>query len=138
MSHIPSELKAKHIGEMLALLPSSVFGTRGIYGFLVQGTKVNIEEVCCFIICIIKCSNFRYFGGVQETPCPFNPYVCPSVCQAVQSRQVHIFIMKNIVLTKIAYDQWLCHDFDPKSFLQVQGHWKETCIILYCFLMEKH
>lgn len=67
MSHIPSELKAKHIGEMLALLPSSVFGTRGIYGFLVQGTKVNIEEVCFYRfynICIIKCSNFRYFGGV--------------------------------------------------------------------------
>lgn len=40
--------------------------------------------------------------------------------------------------TKIAYDQRLCHDFDPKSFWQVQGHWKETCIILYCFLMEKH
>lgn len=45
MNHIPSELKATHIGEMLALLPSSVFGTHGIYGFLVQGTKVNIEEV---------------------------------------------------------------------------------------------
>lgn len=45
MSHIPSELKAKHIGEMLALLPSSVFGTRGIYGFLVQGTKVTLASL---------------------------------------------------------------------------------------------
>eukprot|EP00105_Crassostrea_gigas_P013799 XP_011430236.2 PREDICTED: uncharacterized protein LOC105330314 [Crassostrea gigas] len=39
--HIPSKLKGQHVGEMLALLPSSVFGTHGIYGFLVQGTKVN-------------------------------------------------------------------------------------------------
>lgn len=45
MNHIPSELKAEHIGEMLALLPSSVFGTRGIYGFLVQGTKVTLASL---------------------------------------------------------------------------------------------
>lgn len=55
MNHIPSELKAEHIGEMLALLPSSVFGTRGIYGFLVQGTKVNIEKVLLSLLKYASC-----------------------------------------------------------------------------------
>lgn len=26
---------------------------------------------------------------------------------------------------KIAYDLRVCHDFDPRSFWQVQGHWKK-------------
>lgn len=36
---------------------------------------------------------------------------------------------KFLLHIKVAYDLRECHDFDPKTFDQVQGHWKENCVI---------
>ena len=41
LEFLASEVKGQHTGEMLSLLPSSVFGTNGIFGFIVQGTNVR-------------------------------------------------------------------------------------------------
>ncbi|CAC5423279.1 unnamed protein product [Mytilus coruscus] len=43
-SHVDDHVKAQHIGEMLAVVQSgqSLFGFRGIYGLLVQETKVTL------------------------------------------------------------------------------------------------
>lgn len=38
---------------------------------------------------------------------------------------------------KISYDLRVCHDFDPRSFVQVQGHWREksnSCVRSIPFL----
>lgn len=47
---------------------------------------------------------------------------------------------KFLLHTKITCDLRMSHDFDPKSFGQVQDHWKENIIIcpVYTFLTEKH
>lgn len=42
IKHIDSGLKGQHAGEMLAVIPSSVFDSNGIYGIIVQGTMVGI------------------------------------------------------------------------------------------------
>lgn len=42
--HIFSELRGQHVGQALCCLPSSVFGNRGIFGILVQETKVTISS----------------------------------------------------------------------------------------------
>ena len=40
--HVNSSLKGQHIGEMIAVTKSSsAFGKNGVFGFIVQGTKVN-------------------------------------------------------------------------------------------------
>lgn len=57
----------------------------------------------------------------------WNYVVCLSInlCNHVQSLS---FIWRNIVFTKfllhtkITYDLRVCHNFDPRSFWQVQGH----------------
>ena len=47
------------------------------------------------------------------------------------SSPVHIFLMekhwKFLLHTKIAYDLRVCHDLDPRSFGQGQGHWQKKC-----------
>lgn len=43
--HVNDNVKAKHIGEMLAVLPYSVFGNNGLYGFIVQGTNVTVVSL---------------------------------------------------------------------------------------------
>jgi hypothetical protein len=40
INHLDSNLKGQHVGEMLAVLPRSVFDLHGIYGIIVQGTEV--------------------------------------------------------------------------------------------------
>ena len=39
--NISSELLAQHGGELVASIPSSIFEDKGIFGIIVQGTKVN-------------------------------------------------------------------------------------------------
>ncbi|XP_071144865.1 uncharacterized protein [Mytilus edulis] len=39
--HIGSALKGQHCGQYLCTLPYSVFGKNGMFGFIVQGTKVT-------------------------------------------------------------------------------------------------
>ena len=36
---------------------------------------------------------------------------------------------KFLLHTKIAYDLRVCHDLDPRSFGQGQGHWQKKCKI---------
>lgn len=44
--HVDPLLKGQHIGEMLAVAEStSVFGQNGIFGFIVQGTKVTLVSL---------------------------------------------------------------------------------------------
>ncbi|XP_052084971.1 uncharacterized protein LOC127722157 [Mytilus californianus] len=43
--HICSSLKGQHCGQFLCTLPFSVFGNRGMYGFVVQETNVTLT---CF------------------------------------------------------------------------------------------
>ncbi|XP_052066523.1 uncharacterized protein LOC127706098 [Mytilus californianus] len=45
IGHIDSSLKGQHTGEMIAALPSSVFGLNGVYGLIVQGTKVTVVSL---------------------------------------------------------------------------------------------
>ncbi|CAC5422334.1 unnamed protein product [Mytilus coruscus] len=40
--HIGSALKGQHCGQFLCTLPYSVFGKNGMFGFIVQGTKVTL------------------------------------------------------------------------------------------------
>jgi hypothetical protein len=42
--------------------------------------------------------------------------------------------------TKIPHDLRMCHDLDPSSSVQVQGHWKKTFIIhfWYMYLLLKN
>ncbi|XP_061174735.1 uncharacterized protein LOC133183853 [Saccostrea echinata] len=42
---IGSNLKGKHVGDMVAALPESVFGLNGIYGIIVQGTEVTLSSM---------------------------------------------------------------------------------------------
>ncbi|VDI36784.1 Hypothetical predicted protein [Mytilus galloprovincialis] len=44
-SVIDSGLKGQHAGDMLAVIPSSVFGPNGIYGIIVQGTMVTFVSL---------------------------------------------------------------------------------------------
>lgn len=44
--HLDSRVKGKHIGDMLAVTQSSsLFGLNGIFGFIVQGTKVTVVSL---------------------------------------------------------------------------------------------
>ncbi|CAG2219195.1 unnamed protein product [Mytilus edulis] len=43
--HIDSSLKGQHCSQFLSTLPFSVFGNRGMYGFIVQETNVTLT---CF------------------------------------------------------------------------------------------
>ncbi|VDI05557.1 Hypothetical predicted protein [Mytilus galloprovincialis] len=45
MGHIGSNIQGQHTGEMIAALSSSVFGFNGIFGFIVQGTKVTVTSL---------------------------------------------------------------------------------------------
>ncbi|XP_052099280.1 uncharacterized protein LOC127733874 [Mytilus californianus] len=45
IKHIDSGLKGQHAGEMLAVIPSSVFGSNGIYGIIVQGTMITFVSL---------------------------------------------------------------------------------------------
>ncbi|CAC5381810.1 unnamed protein product [Mytilus coruscus] len=45
IGHIGSNLKGQHTGEMIAALPSSVFGFNGVFGFIVQGSKVTVTSL---------------------------------------------------------------------------------------------
>lgn len=40
--HVGSDLQSKHVGQNLCVLPDSVFGERGMFGILVEGTKVSL------------------------------------------------------------------------------------------------
>lgn len=84
---------------------------------------------------------FNYGGFMIEVIIPLTKlrgYLCrnhlvhPSVCLSNHhSSPVHIFHMKKrltfLFHIKIAYDLRVCHDFDQRSFEQVQGHQKEKC-----------
>ncbi|XP_076106188.1 uncharacterized protein LOC143074817 [Mytilus galloprovincialis] len=43
--HIDSNVKGQHIGNMLAVTQSSALGNNGIFGFIVQGTKVTLTSL---------------------------------------------------------------------------------------------
>ncbi|XP_056015536.1 uncharacterized protein LOC125676828 [Ostrea edulis] len=43
LNHLHSSVTGQHVGEMLSILPRSVFGINGIYGIIVQGTEVTIS-----------------------------------------------------------------------------------------------
>lgn len=43
-NHIESSLIGQHGGQFLCSLPYSVFGNRGMYGFIVQGTNVTLTS----------------------------------------------------------------------------------------------
>ncbi|CAG2190218.1 unnamed protein product [Mytilus edulis] len=43
--HIGSNLKGQHCGQFLCTLPYSVFGKNGMFGFIVQGTKVTFTAL---------------------------------------------------------------------------------------------
>ncbi|VDI79525.1 Hypothetical predicted protein, partial [Mytilus galloprovincialis] len=45
IGHIGSNIQGQHTGEMIAALSSSVFGINGIFGFIVQGTKVTVTSL---------------------------------------------------------------------------------------------
>ncbi|CAC5411286.1 unnamed protein product [Mytilus coruscus] len=45
IKHIDSGLKGQHAGEMLAVIPSSVFDSNGIYGIIVQGTMITFVSL---------------------------------------------------------------------------------------------
>ncbi|XP_071154254.1 uncharacterized protein [Mytilus edulis] len=45
IGHIGSNIQGQHTGEMIAALSSSVFGFNGIFGFIVQGTKVTVTSL---------------------------------------------------------------------------------------------
>ncbi|XP_078321337.1 uncharacterized protein LOC111115924 [Crassostrea virginica] len=45
VDHLDSNLKGQHVGEMLAVLPKSIFKLHGIYGIVVQGTEVTISSL---------------------------------------------------------------------------------------------
>lgn len=61
-----------------------------------------------------------------------NHLVCPFVC-AIGSGSFSYYVenWKFLHHKRFAYDPRLCHDFDPRSIGQVQGHWEEKCRI--CF-----
>lgn len=40
--HVGGDLQSKHVGQSLGVLPYSVFGERGMFGILVDGTNVSI------------------------------------------------------------------------------------------------
>lgn len=40
--HIDYKLKGQHVGQLMSVLPNSVFGSSGIYGFIVQATEVTV------------------------------------------------------------------------------------------------
>lgn len=42
--HIGSDLQGQHVGQILCALPHSLFGERGSFGIVVQGTKVTISS----------------------------------------------------------------------------------------------
>lgn len=73
-----------------------------------------------------------WVGGVYR-----NHLVCPSVRLSVQnSCPVHIFLMekhwKILLHTKNAYELWVYHDLDSRSFGSVQGHCFKQCLIPVC------
>lgn len=39
--HVGADLQSKHVGQSLGVLPYSVFGERGMFGIIVDGTKVG-------------------------------------------------------------------------------------------------
>lgn len=41
--HVGSDLQGQHVGQILCALPYSLFGERGNFGILVQGTKVSLK-----------------------------------------------------------------------------------------------
>uniref|UniRef100_A0A8W8JJH7 Uncharacterized protein n=1 Tax=Magallana gigas TaxID=29159 RepID=A0A8W8JJH7_MAGGI len=41
--HVVGDLESKHVGQSLGVLPYSVFGERGMFGILVDGTNVTIS-----------------------------------------------------------------------------------------------
>lgn len=40
--HVGADLQSKHVGQSLGVLPYSVFGERGMFGILVDGTNVSV------------------------------------------------------------------------------------------------
>lgn len=50
IGHIDSGLKGQHTGDMIAAVPYSVFGLEGVFGFIVQGTKVRNKEAFIKIV----------------------------------------------------------------------------------------
>lgn len=42
--HDGGDLQSKHVGQSLGVLPYSVFGERGMFGILVDGTNVSVEN----------------------------------------------------------------------------------------------
>lgn len=43
--HIGSDLQGQHVGQILCALPLSLFGERGSFGIVVQGTKVSFQNL---------------------------------------------------------------------------------------------
>lgn len=71
-----------------------------------------------------------------------NHLVCPFVC-AIVFGPVFYYVenWKFLHHKKIAYDPRVCHDFDARSFGQVQCHWEEKCKIRFrsiSFLWRKN
>lgn len=86
----------------------------------------------CFDCCIKK------FGVCR------NCLVCLSICLSVQLCLVHICLTeehwKFLLYTMIALDPRVSYNFDPRTFWQGQGHWKErehnSCLV-YILLRNK-
>lgn len=38
-------------------------------------------------------------------------------------------MLQDFIHAMVAFDLRMCHDFNPKSFWQVQGHWNKKCKI---------
>lgn len=120
----------------------------GIYMYLLKSRNViflcglfngSYLHVWCHVITQSFDCCIKKFGVCR------NCRVCLSICPSVQSCLVHISLTeehwKFLLYTMIALDLRVSHDFDPRSFGQGQGHWKErehnSCLI-YIFRIEKH
>lgn len=52
--HVGGDLQSKHVGQSLGVLPYSVFGERGMFGILVDGTNVSVGNYRRFYNYIIS------------------------------------------------------------------------------------
>lgn len=43
--HIGSDLQSQHVGQILCAQPHSLFGEKGNFGIVVQGTKVSFQNL---------------------------------------------------------------------------------------------
>lgn len=116
-----------------------------IYFFLPSFIDLqNCTFVCCIIFkttwCNFKLIVFIFFylyGNYTPTNKVFgafrNPLVCTSVCTILSRKSAkflpdpYFYFGGAFFPTKIAYmyDFRACHNFVPRSFEQVQGHWNE-------------